>query len=266
MIPQHADQPTNAAYNAGEPRDLRAGAQPTERVPVAAGLERPRRSGPARRRAEVHLRHGGHLRHALARRTSTTPTASATPLAEAANRPHQRPGRRTSTPSSADRRSPCGRPSRSRPATSSPTAARTATSTCSPRTPATPSSGSTRTPRTPTRARCRPPTGRTRGPAQQGQEPQVAADRRQGGQDGRLPAVLDVRQVLQEDRRLHVADHLPRRHRQGQRRTTCSSWYYAWGGASDTSAGWAWRIGSATAHFGYQNPIAAYALSNDAVR
>ncbi|MFI5892389.1 glycoside hydrolase family 48 protein [Actinoplanes sp. NPDC051513] len=40
------------------------------------------------------------------------------------------------------------------------------------------------------------------------------------------------------------------------------SWYYAWGGATDTSAGWAWRIGSSTSHFGYQNPMAAYVLSN----
>jgi hypothetical protein len=40
------------------------------------------------------------------------------------------------------------------------------------------------------------------------------------------------------------------------------SWYYAWGGAYDTSAGWAWRIGSSTSHFGYQNPMAAYVLSN----
>ncbi|MEV6347877.1 glycoside hydrolase family 48 protein [Actinoplanes sp. NPDC051851] len=39
------------------------------------------------------------------------------------------------------------------------------------------------------------------------------------------------------------------------------SWYYAWGGAYDTSAGWAWRIGSSHDHFGYQNPLAAYALS-----
>jgi hypothetical protein len=40
------------------------------------------------------------------------------------------------------------------------------------------------------------------------------------------------------------------------------SWYYAWGGAYDTSAGWAWRIGSSHTHGGYQNPLAAYALSN----
>jgi glycosyl hydrolase family 48/cellulose binding protein with CBM2 domain/Big-like domain-containing protein len=40
------------------------------------------------------------------------------------------------------------------------------------------------------------------------------------------------------------------------------SWYYAWGGAYDTNAGWAWRIGSSTSHFGYQNPMAAYVLSN----
>ncbi|WP_049578657.1 glycoside hydrolase family 48 protein [Streptomyces sp. SBT349] len=42
------------------------------------------------------------------------------------------------------------------------------------------------------------------------------------------------------------------------------SWYYAWGGALDSSAGWSWRIGSSYAHFGYQNPMAAYALSSDA--
>ncbi|MBO0607774.1 glycoside hydrolase family 48 protein [Myceligenerans salitolerans] len=41
------------------------------------------------------------------------------------------------------------------------------------------------------------------------------------------------------------------------------SWYYAWGGALDTSSPWAWRIGSSHAHFGYQNPMAAWALSND---
>ncbi|WP_216211242.1 glycoside hydrolase family 48 protein [Amycolatopsis aidingensis] len=41
------------------------------------------------------------------------------------------------------------------------------------------------------------------------------------------------------------------------------SWYYAWGGAYDTSAGWAWRIGDGAVHQGYQNPMAAYALAND---
>ncbi|MEU1000336.1 glycoside hydrolase family 48 protein [Streptomyces tibetensis] len=40
------------------------------------------------------------------------------------------------------------------------------------------------------------------------------------------------------------------------------SWYYAWGGSTDTSGGWAWRIGSSYAHSGYQNPLAAYALSS----
>ncbi|MER6273347.1 glycoside hydrolase family 48 protein [Streptomyces sp900105755] len=40
------------------------------------------------------------------------------------------------------------------------------------------------------------------------------------------------------------------------------SWYYAWGGATDSSAGWAWRIGSSHVHGGYQNPLAAYALSS----
>jgi hypothetical protein len=41
------------------------------------------------------------------------------------------------------------------------------------------------------------------------------------------------------------------------------SWYYAWGGALDTNGGWAWRIGDGSAHFGYQNPLAAYALANE---
>ncbi|MEV0379246.1 glycoside hydrolase family 48 protein [Nonomuraea sp. NPDC050643] len=40
------------------------------------------------------------------------------------------------------------------------------------------------------------------------------------------------------------------------------NWYYAWGGATDTNAGWAWRIGSSHNHSGYQNPFAAWALSN----
>ncbi len=38
------------------------------------------------------------------------------------------------------------------------------------------------------------------------------------------------------------------------------SWYYAWGGPL-VSNNWAWRIGCSIAHFGYQNPVAAYALS-----
>ncbi|NUS65021.1 MAG: cellulose 1,4-beta-cellobiosidase, partial [Saccharothrix sp.] len=40
------------------------------------------------------------------------------------------------------------------------------------------------------------------------------------------------------------------------------SWYYAWGGAYDTSAGWSWRIGDGASHQGYQNPLAAHALAN----
>ncbi len=40
-------------------------------------------------------------------------------------------------------------------------------------------------------------------------------------------------------------------------------WYYAWGGPLVTQ-GWAWRIGCSHVHFGYQNPVAAYALSGTA--
>ncbi len=39
------------------------------------------------------------------------------------------------------------------------------------------------------------------------------------------------------------------------------SWYYAWGGSLSKSGGWSWRIGSSTSHQGYQNPFAAYVLS-----
>jgi endoglucanase len=39
------------------------------------------------------------------------------------------------------------------------------------------------------------------------------------------------------------------------------SWYYAWGGPINTADSWAWRIGCSHNHFGYQNPVAAYALS-----
>jgi hypothetical protein len=41
------------------------------------------------------------------------------------------------------------------------------------------------------------------------------------------------------------------------------SWYYAWGGSSGTGGGWSWRIGDGASHFGYQNPLAAYALTTD---
>jgi hypothetical protein len=37
------------------------------------------------------------------------------------------------------------------------------------------------------------------------------------------------------------------------------SWYFAWGGASDGA--WSWRIGASHNHGGYQNPLAAWALS-----
>jgi len=41
------------------------------------------------------------------------------------------------------------------------------------------------------------------------------------------------------------------------------SWYYAWGGALPAVGSWDWRIGSSDVHFGYQNALAAYALSTD---
>jgi|GEM_PF-412921 len=37
------------------------------------------------------------------------------------------------------------------------------------------------------------------------------------------------------------------------------NWYFAWGGANDGA--WAWRIGASHNHGGYQNPLAAWAMS-----
>jgi len=39
------------------------------------------------------------------------------------------------------------------------------------------------------------------------------------------------------------------------------SWYMSWGGSADPASQWAFRIGSSHCHFGYQNPMAAYAMS-----
>ncbi len=39
------------------------------------------------------------------------------------------------------------------------------------------------------------------------------------------------------------------------------SWYYSWGGPIDTSQSWGFRIGASHVHFGYQNPMAGYALT-----
>ena len=39
------------------------------------------------------------------------------------------------------------------------------------------------------------------------------------------------------------------------------AWSEAWGGSLDRTNGWAWRSGSSHAHFGYQNPVAAWYLS-----
>jgi len=39
------------------------------------------------------------------------------------------------------------------------------------------------------------------------------------------------------------------------------AWSEAWGGSLDRTNGWAWRSGASHAHFGYQNPVAAWYLS-----
>jgi hypothetical protein len=40
------------------------------------------------------------------------------------------------------------------------------------------------------------------------------------------------------------------------------NWYFAWGAALPGYGNWGWIIGDGAAHFGYQNPLAAYALSH----
>ena len=44
------------------------------------------------------------------------------------------------------------------------------------------------------------------------------------------------------------------------RTTYLLSWYYAFGGS--TTGAWSWRISGTEIHEGYQNPLAAFALSN----
>nr|ADU33354.1 glycoside hydrolase family protein 48 [Leptinotarsa decemlineata] len=41
------------------------------------------------------------------------------------------------------------------------------------------------------------------------------------------------------------------------------SWHVGWGGSVSRNGGYAWRVADATVHFGYQNPLAAYALSQE---
>lgn len=40
-------------------------------------------------------------------------------------------------------------------------------------------------------------------------------------------------------------------------------WAFGWGGSLDPKNSWAWRSGAGQAHFGYQNPMAAWALAKD---
>jgi hypothetical protein len=40
------------------------------------------------------------------------------------------------------------------------------------------------------------------------------------------------------------------------------AWYFAWGGPIPPQSGWSFRIGASATHFGYQNPMAAFALTN----
>lgn len=41
------------------------------------------------------------------------------------------------------------------------------------------------------------------------------------------------------------------------------AWYFSWGGSYNAQYGWGYRIGDGTAHFGYQNPLTAWVLSQN---
>jgi ferric-dicitrate binding protein FerR (iron transport regulator) len=41
------------------------------------------------------------------------------------------------------------------------------------------------------------------------------------------------------------------------------AWSQSWGGSLEPNESWGWRTGASHVHFGYQNPMAAYALAND---
>jgi hypothetical protein len=41
------------------------------------------------------------------------------------------------------------------------------------------------------------------------------------------------------------------------------AWSQAWGGSLEPNERWSWRTGASHIHFGYQNPVAAYALVNE---
>ncbi len=43
------------------------------------------------------------------------------------------------------------------------------------------------------------------------------------------------------------------------------AWSAAWGGSLDAGSAWSWRSGSSHVHFGYQNPVAAWALATQAL-
>ena len=216
MIPTHADQPTNSFYNASKPATYAPEHDLPEQYPSPLDSGVTGRHRPDRRRAEVRVRHRRHLRHALAAGRRQRLRLRRHARRRLRERPeHQRPVLHQQLPARAAGVGLGDHPAadlrhvhvRRR---------ATATWTCSSRTPATPSSGSTPTrPDADARAIQAAYWADTWAKAQ-GNGRGRLGDRGQGRQDGRLPAVLLLRQVLQEDRQLHQPE-LRGRHRQGQR-------------------------------------------------
>ena len=119
-------------------------------------------------------------------------------------------------------------------------------------------SGNTPTRPTPTRARSRRCSGPRPGPTRTGAAPIGRRSHQARGADGRLAALLAVRQVLQDDGAAPTRAAPPGKDYDSAHYLL--SWYYAWGGAISKSGAWAFRIGASSAHGGYQNPLAAYVL------
>ena len=257
---RHADQPDERRLQPGRPGRLRARVQPAQPVPVAAAT-------PASRSAQDPLAPSCSPPTAPATSTActgcstwTTPTASAgrasLPSDGDARRPsvHQHLPARPAGVGLGDRcRSPSCDTFRLRRPERLPADLFIEDSHLR---------QAVELHRRPRRRRARRP-GRLLGADLGHGAGQAVADlghRRQGRQDGRLPALRDVRQVLQEAR-LHQR-RLRRRAPARTARRYLLSLVLRLGRRERHHAGWAWRIGSSHNHCGYQNPLAAWALSS----
>ena len=252
IVPTAADQPTNSFYNAGDPADYAPEADLPSGYPSVDQLEHAGGHRPHRGRAAHGLQHAERLRHALDPRRRQLLRLRPARRRHVAAVVHQHVPARAAGVGMGDGAPavvgglPVGRGHRRR--VSAALHHRTLTRAAV----ALHERAGRRRP-----ARAGDVLGEgVRGRARRQRDRRLAGG--QGRADGRLPALRDVRQVLQADG-LHQPD-LPRGHRL-QRRPLPHVLVLRVGRAIDAAAGWAWRIGSSHNHFGYQNPMAAHALT-----